>query len=86
MDDVLQADDTNNRDAEKVSSVHLWYRIQQCTYKVPTINMAATPIFFFQCNLSLRMYHIGMPSIQKSKMILMAAFAQPIDAMLKLNG
>lgn len=52
MDEELKAEDTNGRDTAHllaempcISS----YRGED-TYNTPTLNMRATPIFFFQCN------------------------------------
>jgi len=47
------------------------------TYKVPTKNIIATPIFFTQCNLSLGTWLSGITSIHKSTATLKLAFAHP---------
>lgn len=47
------------------------------THNVPTKNIMATPIFFFQWSCNPPSCDNGSANIQKSNAMLMPAFAQP---------
>ena len=85
VDKKLEPDDANNCDAEaRLDMSLLGCQNARYTHNVPTKNIMATPIFFFQCSLRLRICNRGIPSIHASNAMLIDAFAQPIALMLRL--